>query len=153
VITLLGVHYTAKTEPRRLVVEFPWFSEMVGVLPLCSGVSLMFGGSVGGLTTPLWVSLGFANGVDPARTAVVVSLPCCWISPVFGNGGGSLAAPSWGFPRIAKRRVSSEDGGRAHAASAGLRLLWLVFFEGAGSDGGGGYLAASRSASRSQWGW
>jgi hypothetical protein len=99
------------------------------------------------------VSLAFANGVDPARTAVVVSPPHRWISPVFGNGSGGLAAPLWGFPCIAKQCVSSEDGGGARAASAGLSLLWLVFFEGAGSDGGGGYLAASRSASRSQWGW
>jgi hypothetical protein len=143
VITLLGVHYTVKTEvvvspphcgvslvfakgvdqartavaasPPRCLISLVF--EMVGVSPLHSRVSLVFRGSVGGLTTPLWVSLGFANRVDPARMAVVVSSPCCWISLVFGNGGGSLAALSWGFPRIPKQRVSSEDSGRAHTTS------------------------------------
>ena len=98
--------------------------------PPCHGVSLAFASGVGGLTAPLCVSLGFANGVDPARVAVVVSLPCC------------------GFP-LRSQTVCVQRGRRwcSH------RLCWpMVAMAGfvracAGSNSGSGHLAASRSAS------
>jgi hypothetical protein len=84
--------------------------------------------------------LGFSEGVQAARAAVVISLPrallllmymsssplCCWSlwSCTSGgmsteHGGGSLAASLWGFPGVRKRHGSSEDGGGVRAASAG----------------------------------
>ena len=41
------------------------------------GVSLAFASGMGGVTAPSCVSLGFANSVDPAGAAVVVSPPHC----------------------------------------------------------------------------
>ena len=45
--------------------------------PPCHGVSLAFASGMGGVTAPPRVSLGFANGVDPAQAAVVVLPPRC----------------------------------------------------------------------------
>ena len=68
-------------------------------------------------------------GLSLVQLAVVVSLPRRGISLAFANGGGGLIALLSGLPRVRKQYGSSEDGGGARAASAGLQLLWLGLFE------------------------
>jgi hypothetical protein len=78
------------------------------------------------------VFLGSANSGCPAKTAVVLTPPRRVVSLAFASsedGGGVCTASLCGFPRVRKPRVSSEDGGGVHAASAGLRLLWLGLFK------------------------
>ena len=90
------------------------------------GVSLVFASGVGGVTAPSCVSLGFANSVDPARAAVVVSPPRC------------------GFPSHSQT-VCVQRGRRW----CSRRLCWPTaavagLIRGcAGSDDSGGVLAAS----------
>jgi hypothetical protein len=95
--------------------------------------------------------LGFFEGVQAARVAMVispprallllmyvVSSPLChsslWSCTLGGmsseDGGGSLAALLWGFPGIRQRHRSSEDGSGIRAASADPWLLGLGLFEG-----------------------
>jgi hypothetical protein len=98
------------------------------------GVSLAFRGSVGDLTAPSCISLAFTNGVDPARTVVVVLPPHHWIPLSFqkwwwGFHCSVLGFPPhvqrwcrWsyhpivGFPWVREWHGSSEDGGGALAA-------------------------------------
>ena len=90
------------------------------------GVSLAFASGVGGVTAPSCVFLGFANSVDPARAAVVVSPPRC------------------GFPSHSQT-VCVQQGWRW----CSRRLCWPTaavagLIRGcAGSDDSGGVLAAS----------
>ena len=90
------------------------------------GVSLAFTSSMGGVTAPSCVSLGFANSMDPARVVVVVSPPRC------------------GFPSHSQT-VCVQQGRRWCLR----RLCWPTaavagLIRGcAGSDNSGGVLAAS----------
>ena len=93
--------------------------------PRC-GVSLVFASGMGGVTAPSCVSLGFANSMDPARAAVVVSPPRC----VFPSRSQTVCVQRG-------RRWCSHRLCWPTAAVAGLIRGC------AGSDDSGGVLAAS----------
>ena len=90
------------------------------------GVSLAFASGVGGVTALSCVSLGFANSMDPARVAVVVSPPRCGF-------------PSRSQTACVQRRRQWCSHRRCWPTAAVAGLIQGC----AGSDDSGGVLAAS----------
>ena len=95
--------------------------------PVGGGMPTEDGG--GGLAASLWDSLPFANGAGPARMAVVLTPPRCGL-PSFSRMAWVQRGRRWCL-----RRLCWPTAGVAG-------LLWGC----AGSEDGGGYLAASCSA-------
>jgi len=121
----MGGAYTAQTA----VVSPPRCGLSRGSSDNSSGVLTMS-------LSALLVALGLGVGDDPVRTAVGFSSPhsgvplsCRGGGAQREDGGGGLAASSWCFPCICKWHQFSEDGGGAHATSAGPQPLSLGFFE------------------------
>jgi hypothetical protein len=101
-----------------------------------SGVSLAFGGGVGDLTAPSCISLAFANGVDPARTVVVVSPPRHWIPPGFQKRWWGFHCSVLGFPP----RVQRQCGWLYHPI---VGFPWVHEWHGSSEDGSGALAASS----------
>ena len=118
------------------------------------GVSLVFASSVGGVTAPSCVSLGFANSVDPARAAVVVSPPRCGFplrsQTVCVQQGWQwclrcLCWPTAAVAGLIRGCAGSDDSGGVLATS----LLPLVMDLGSGVGDGPVRMAVGFSSPRS----